>query len=184
MRQATYQLLERWASHAVASSRQLAAGSPVSSQEGVNGFQHALKRWANNTGDGVSCSNGGHRNKRPSMPPGQISNGGSAMQMSLRLNSGLLSREAHSRSRHFWKQERRSFNGWHQSRWKQNSQSHTHSTVRRFHATGRNEAAPLIPLAAVYGFLKIWLTKPAGVLLRTVTLKNVVSLARAGKMIR
>ena len=184
MRQATYQLLERWASHAAASSRLLAAESPVSSQEAVKGFQHALKRWANNTGDGVSRSKGGYGNKRPSMPLGQISNGGPAMQMSFRLNSGLLGREAHSQSRQFWKQERRSFNGWHQSRWKQISQSHTHSTVRTFHVTGRNEAAPLIPLAAVYGFLKIWMTKPAGVLLRTVTLKNVVSLARAGKMIR
>lgn len=64
-------------------------------------------------------------------------------------------------------------------------------SMRLFHSTklfhSSREAsmpAPLLPLAAAYAVAKVWLLKPAGVLLKSASTGNMLRLARTGNMIR
>lgn len=56
---------------------------------------------------------------------------------------------------------------------------------RGFHSSHVASALPaLVPVAAAYALAKVWIFKPAGALLKSLTVGNIVRAARTGSMIR
>ena len=204
MRQVSRQIVERLVSHYTASARQCTSeifnsaqnsGAPFSTYTGSN-FQQSVHTWQNLvTKQFHSTPNRAHgchghtshtptaylRNNFNHQVFGSESKSAKSAftqrshtgRQSLRLGHGLHSRQMSTKA----------FQSVHQRVGNLGQLHRGKNQLKGFHTSAKTQA-PIIPVAALYAFLKLWMTKPAGFLLRALTLKNIMGLARTTKMLR
>lgn len=200
MRRACSQILERLASNEAASTSYEGTCSYSSIKNCVRNTQESLKHWTHNAyhSSTVKTRKAGMRHvslaEKQQTGSAVTSSSFQAQRHTQSFAKQFFSSAAMShKSAPKWKaglnltQQRKYFRSGLAKA--ENEISHSSgslgATRRLISKSGRGDLpAPLVPIGAGYAVWKIWMAKPFGVLLRTLTLKNVGALARTGKLIR